>query len=181
LPRRLRFLWIGCLLLSLLFTFTSNPNRSLSFLIPDSVQPWVYSSPLRQWRHGVEARRALQEIPPGASVAASTSLVPPLARREVLVRFPESINYLDRSGRRQPVEWIAADLNWMARYAPAFPQERETLENSLERLVELRGLYAVRAEHEGVVVLQRKGREDAQARTRLEEWILREQKATARP
>jgi hypothetical protein len=121
----------------------------------------------------VEARKALQEIPPGASVAASTSLVPPLARREVLVRFPESIDYLDRSGRRQSVDWIAADLNWMARYAPAFPQEREALENSLGRLVELRQAYGVKRVLDGVVILERSGRQDPAARVALEALITR--------
>jgi len=61
----------------------------LSFLIPDSVQPWVYSSPMQQWQHGQAARNLLQKIPADATVAASTPLVPHLAQREVLVRFPQ--------------------------------------------------------------------------------------------
>jgi len=72
-----------------LFTLSSNPNRSLSWLIPDGIRPWVYSTPWRPWQHEVKARSVLAAIPPGASVAASTPLIPPLADRERLVRFPD--------------------------------------------------------------------------------------------
>jgi len=166
--RRLRAVWTGCILLSLLFTLASNPNRSLSFLIPDSVDPWVHSSPLRQWQHGRQARQALLLIPAGASVAASTPLVPHLAARPVLVRFPESIDYLDRERKRQPVEWIAVDLDWMGRYAPAFRRERQALKESRERLTALRGAYAVKAVRDGVVILQRNGSQDPAARAALD-------------
>ena len=91
-PRQLtqpwRLAWGTALVLSLLLTIGSNPHRSLSMLIPDSVDPWVYSSPTRQWRHGEAARAALDVIPDEGSVAANTSLVPLLAQRRVLVRFP---------------------------------------------------------------------------------------------
>jgi uncharacterized membrane protein len=166
--RRLRAVWSGCILLSLLFTLVGNPNRSLSFLIPDSVDPFVYSSPLAQWRHGAAAREALRLIPAEASAAASTPLVPHLAARPVLVRFPGSIEYLDRQGRRRPVDWIAVDLDWMRRYAPAFRRDREALEDSLERLRDLRGTYAVVAVRDGVVILERGGRPDAAAESALE-------------
>jgi uncharacterized membrane protein len=166
--RRLRAVWAGCILLSLLFTLIGNPNRSLSFLIPDSVDPWVHSSPQRQWRHGREARRALALIPPGASVAASTPLVPRLANRAVLLRFPESIDYLDRERQRRQVEWIAVDLDWMGRYAPAFRKERHALKESRERLNALRGDYAVKAVRDGVVILQRNGSPDAAAAAALD-------------
>jgi hypothetical protein len=166
--RRLRSVWAGCILLSLLFTLVGNPNRSLSFLLPDSVDPWVHSSPQRQWRHGRQARRALALIPAGASVAASTPLVPRLATRPVLVRFPESIDYLDRERQRRQVEWIAVDLDWMGRYAPAFRQERHALKKSRERLNALRQDYAVKAVRDGVVILQRNGSPDAAAATALD-------------
>ena len=41
----------------------------------------------------------LAVIPPQASVAANTPLVPLLARRELLVRFPVNTGYLDRMVR----------------------------------------------------------------------------------
>jgi uncharacterized membrane protein len=165
--RTLRRLWAGCLVLSLLFTVSGNPNRSLSWLIPDSLRPWVYSSPWRQWRHGQQARAVLAQIPAGASVAASTPLIPPLARREVLVRFPDNQAYLDRRGQPRPVDWIAVDLDWLRRYGVAFPRDRRALRKSLQRLEAMQPPYAVRRVEDGVVLLQRGGTVDPDAAARL--------------
>lgn len=165
--RRVRRLWAGCLALSLLFTLSGNPNRSLSWLIPDSVRPWVYSSPLRQWRHGRRARSVLAELPAMASVAASTPLIPPLAQRPVLVRFPRHVAYQDRDGQARPVDWIVVDLDWMRRYAVAFPKQRRDWRLSLKKLAELEGRYAVRRVEDGVVLLQRGGVSDEDARRHL--------------
>jgi len=180
---RLRRLWAACLALSLLFTISGNPNRSLSWLIPDSVRPWVYSVPWRQWQHGREARAVLAAIPPQASVAASTPLIPHLARREVLVRFPEHHGYLDRNGQPRDVDWIVVNLDWLDRYAVAFRRDREALTNSLKRLEDLRGSYAVRQLRDGVVLLQHEGAEDAEARQRLDQLLptLRETLERRRP
>jgi hypothetical protein len=126
---------------------------------------------VEQWRHGATARAVLRQIPAGASLAASTPLVPQLAERPVLVRFPRSIEYLDRQGRRQRVEWIAADLAWMRRYAPAFRRERGELEDSREVFGQLRGEYGVRAFADGVVLLQRNADDDHRARAALERLL----------
>jgi hypothetical protein len=171
--RRLRRVWAGCILLSLLFALASNPNRSLSFLIPDSIDPWVHRNPVEQWRHGIAAREVLRQIPAGAPAAASTPLVPRLAARPVLVRFPRSIEYLDRQGRVRRVEWIAADLAWMRRYAPAFRRERGELEDSRELFEELRGEYGVRRFEDGLVILQR-GADDVPGERQALERFLRE-------
>ena len=50
--RCLRRIWAGAIALSCLFTVTANPNQSLSWMIPDSIQPWIYRNPLAQFRHG---------------------------------------------------------------------------------------------------------------------------------
>ena len=57
--RRLKSIWNGCITLSLIFAIAGNQNRSFSFAIPDSIQPWVYASPIpsainsrRCCRHG---------------------------------------------------------------------------------------------------------------------------------
>ena len=115
-----RLAWGAAISLSLLLTLTSNPHRSLSFLVPTSVQPWVHNSPAEQWSHGAAARRALAVIPPQASVAANTPLVPLLARRELLVRFPVNTGYLDRKGQTQSVDWVAVDLELLEHYGRAF-------------------------------------------------------------
>ena len=107
--RRLRRIWTGCVLLSLLLTLASNPNRSLSFLVPDSFVPWVHVSPLQQWRHGRLARQVLAVIPPEASVAANTPLIPVLSHRQVLVRLPAWHQWQDSEGQRHNVDWVAID------------------------------------------------------------------------
>ena len=154
---RLRLAWGAAISLSLLLTLTSNPHRSLSFLVPASVQPWVHSSPAEQWSHGAAARRALAVIPPQASVAANTSLVPLLARREVLVRFPFNTDYLDRKGRPQSVDWVAVDLDLLERYGRAFAGDWRQLRNSKRWIEEHRQAYRVQSLEDGVVVLQKEG------------------------
>lgn len=169
--RRLRRLWIGCIGLSLLFTLLANPNRSLSFLIPDSVEPWVYSSPARQWSHGASARELVSQIPEGASVAANTPLIPHLAQRPVLIRFPNGVIYRDRRGGNRVVDWIAVDLDWLRRYGVAFSSDRRALQSSLEALASLPEDYGVRAFDDGVVLLQRNQPDVEPARRQLQELI----------
>ena len=156
--RRLRRVWAGCILLSLLFTLASNPNRSLSWLVPDSLQPWVHRSPWQQWQHAQSAHAAIATIPAEASVAANTPLLPHLAARKVLVRYPDHTGYQDRQGQPHPVEWIAVDLDHQQRYAAAFPQEQKALKRSLRllRSSQAQG-YTVQRISDGVVILERNG------------------------
>jgi hypothetical protein len=169
--RWLRGFWTGAVLLSLLFSLTSNPHRSLSFMVPDSVNPWVYRSGVEQWQHAQAARSALALIPPQSPTAATTHLVHPLARRPVLVRFPQSVTYRDRQGQLQSVDWIAADLGRLQRYEVAFNEDRDTLESSLKRFQEIRGSYGVRKVVDGVVILQRGGQDAPGARLALENLL----------
>ncbi|MFN9548476.1 MAG: DUF2079 domain-containing protein [Cyanobacteriota bacterium] len=169
--RRVRAIWAGCLALSLLFTLTSNPNRSLSWLIPDSLSPWLHVSPVESWRHAAAARDVLALLPPGATAAATTHLVPSLAQRQVLVRFPDALTFRDRQGRTQPVDWVVADLNRLQRYAPAFEEDEEVLEGSRERLRAMAGSYGIRNLRDGVVILQRGARDRPGSRQALEAWL----------
>ena len=154
---RLRLAWGAAISLSLLLTLTSNPHRSLSFLVPTSVQPWVHSSPAEQWSHGAAARRALAVIPPQASVAANTPLVPLLARRELLVRFPVNTGYLDRKGQTQSVDWVAVDLELLEHYGRAFAGDWRQLRKSKRWIEKHRQAYRVQSLEDGVVVLQKEG------------------------
>ena len=95
----------------------------------------------------------------------------PLARRPVLVRFPQSVTYRDRQGQLQSVDWIAADLGRLQRYAVAFNEDRDTLEASLKRFQEIRGSYGVRRVEDGVVILQRGGQDAPGARLALENLL----------
>jgi uncharacterized membrane protein len=169
--RRLRALWAGCIALSLLFTLTSNPNRSLSWLMPDSITPWVHVPPAAQWRHAREARQALEIIPAQATVSATTHLVPRLAQREVLVRFPNAITYGDREGRIRPVEWVAADLGRLKRYAPAFNEDRDVLEEAIKRLEAMGDDYGVQVLRDGVVILQRDAPDQTGTREALDRLL----------
>jgi uncharacterized membrane protein len=153
--RRLRSFWIGAMTLSLLFTVSGNPNRSLSFLIPDSVDPWIYSSPASQWQHGRTARRLLRSIPSQDSVAATTPLVPLLAQREALVRFPRSTAYLDRKGERRAVNWIAMDVDHLQTHQKVSNGDREELNRITELLPGLLAAYGIAGIDDGIVLLQR--------------------------
>ena len=157
-PGRLqKLIWRTCIVISLMLTISSNPHRSLSFVIPDSIKPWVYSSPIEQWNHGTAAREALAVIPSQDSVAATTPLVPLLARREVVVRYPFDSAYIDRQGNKQAVEWITADLDWLERYGQAFRGDWKQLRSIQESLSKPLPNYRVQALNDGVVVLQRDG------------------------
>jgi hypothetical protein len=56
----------------------------------------------------------------------------------------------------------------MSRYAAAFRKERVELEASLLRLDDLEGDYGVRRVADGVVILQKGGPDDPQARAGLD-------------
>ena len=173
LNRPWRLAWGSALALSLLLTLSSNPHRSLSMLIPDSVNPWVHSSPHRQWSHGAAARTALSVIPADGSVAANTPLVPLLAQRQALVRFPFNTAYLDRQGEAQDVEWIAVDLDLLERYGVAFRGDWKQLRNSRRWLEEHRDTHTVQAYSDGVLVLQRSGTRHDELEKALDRALLR--------
>ena len=173
LTRPWRLAWGSALALSLLLTLSSNPHRSLSMLIPDSVNPWVHSSPHRQWSHGAAARTALSVIPADGSVAANTPLVPLLAQRQALVRFPFSTAYLDRQGDAQAVEWVAVDLDLLERYSVAFRGDWKQLRKSRRWFEQHRDSHSVQALHDGVVVLQRGGARNEELEERFDQVLAR--------
>ena len=153
--RWLKRLWRTALVLSVLFTVTGNPHRSLSALIPDSVQPWVYVSPWRQLQRGFETRALLHTIPAQASVAAETQLVPLLAERRVLLRFPESHAYTDEQQQTRPADWVVSQPGFNADYAPAFRRNGAWVRRSQAKIQELLadGSYRVhRCDQRGIVL-----------------------------
>ena len=173
LTRPWRLAWGTALVLSLLLTIGSNPHRSLSMLVPDSVDPWVYSSPDRQWRHGEAARSALEIIPADGSVAANTPLVPLLAQRRALVRFPFSTSYLDRSGTAQEVDWIAVDLDLLERYGVAFRGDWNQLRRSRRWIQEHRTSHSVQALKDGVLVMKRGGKRQETLEQALDRAVMK--------
>ncbi|QNJ27384.1 hypothetical protein SynSYN20_03088 [Synechococcus sp. SYN20] len=155
--RRTRLAWGIAISLSLLLTVSSNPHRSLSWIVPDSIKPMVFSSPIQQWRHGQDARQVLRLIPNDASVSANTPLVPLIARREVAVRYPESLHYLDRDKNKRAVDWIAIDLDWLERYSVAFRSDWRELRRIKQELPDQMSDYRVQAIKNGIAVLQHNG------------------------
>ncbi len=160
--RVLRKIWTGCIILSLLFTLTSNPNRTLSWMIPQSIQPWVFRSPIKQWNHGQIAKKAIKIIPSQASVSASNSLVPHLAAREVLIRFPYHIQYQDIEKIVNQVEWIAVDIDEHQRYANVFRNEWEDLQQIIEILDKISVNYSPYFVDDGIAVLRLNGEKNPQ-------------------
>ncbi len=155
--RRTRLAWGIAISLSLLLTVSSNPHRSLSWIVPDSIKPMVFSNPIRQWEHGQDARQVLDLIPQDASVSANTPLIPLIARREVAVRYPESLHYLDRNKNKLSVDWIAVDLDWLERYSVAFRSDWRELKRIQQELPDQMDEYRVQAFKNGIAVLQQNG------------------------
>ena len=165
--RHARLAWGIAISLSLLLTVSSNPHRSLSWIVPDSVKPVVFSSPIQQWKHGQDARQVLQLIPNDASVSANTPLIPLIARREVAVRYPESLHYLDRDKNKLAVDWIAIDLDWLERYSVAFRSDWSELRRIKQELPGQMVDYSVQAIEDGVAVLEREGQRNPELEKEL--------------
>jgi len=55
--------WIGCIGMSILLTYTSNPHRALYFISPYSFQPWVYQSLPVLLGHAANVKKILNLIP----------------------------------------------------------------------------------------------------------------------
>ena len=89
----------------------------------------------------------------------------------VLIRFPKSTHYLDRSGEPQSVDWVVAFPGHYAPLAPVFELERNqqrSIRRELTSLVES-GDYRVVHCRAGTVVLQRASAEiTASAETAIE-------------
>jgi uncharacterized membrane protein len=165
--RRTRLAWGIAISLSLLLTVSSNPHRSLSWIVPDSINPLIFSSPIQQWEHGQDARQALSLIPKDATVSANTPLVPLIAQREVAVRYPESLHYLDRNRNKLAVDWIAVDLDWLERYSVAFRSDWSELRRIKQELPGQMGDYRVQAIEDGVAVLKREGQRNPELEKEL--------------
>ncbi len=150
-----RRLWVICIGLSLFFTTLSNPNRTLYFILPDSVDPWVYTSLTRQWQHVAQTRPLLAQIPPDASVSATTYLVPPLSSRRALLRFPR-LQFCNDDRQATFVDYVAVDLWQLQQYQVAFRHERSTIRDGipiLDRVID-NGDYGVVGFEDGVMLLQ---------------------------
>ncbi len=153
-PTLKRF-WILCISLSLVFTITSNPNRALSFLIPDSFQPSVYVTLPRQWSHVRQIRQFMAQIPPDASVSATSHIVPHLSSRREIVRFPALRLHTD-ARENINVEYVLLDLWQLQQYQVAFTDDRQRLRQMVRVLDRIRDRdrYGMVGFQDGIAFLQ---------------------------
>ncbi|MBE9181749.1 DUF2079 domain-containing protein [Oculatella sp. LEGE 06141] len=152
---RFRQFWLACLTLSLILTIAANPNRSLSALIPDSFQPWVYVSPSRQWQHAQAIRSLMAQIPPDASVSATVYIQPHLSNRRELLIFPQ-LRLENDAGQVVQMQYVIADLWQLEQYQVAFDDDRRRLRSfvpAIERLLNRR--YGLMEMQDGVLLLRR--------------------------
>lgn len=150
-----RRFWVACICLSLLFTFTSNPNRTFYFLIPDSIQPLVYVPLTRQWEHIGQMRSLLAQIPPDASVSATTYLVPHLSGRREILRWP-ALQLRNDAREVVKMDYVIADLWQLQQYQVAFKQDRQLLKESVAVIDKLSGNreYGIIGFKDGVILMQ---------------------------
>ena len=167
-PRKLRpkfrSFWIFCICLSILFTITSNPSRTLSFLIPDSINPLVYVPAPKQWQHVTYIREVLAKIPDDASVSATTYIIPHLSGRREIIRLP-GLEIRNDAGKIEQVDYIIADLWQMEQYQPAFGSDRDALagaSNLINQIVAA-NQYGIIDFADGVVLLQKEVKSDSNA------------------
>ena len=157
----LRRCWMGAISLGLVLTLLANPHRSLSAVIPDSFSPWIYVPPQQMLNRRQAARRAVALVPADASVSADTPLLPLLAEREALIRFPKHVQYLNRDGAVQEVDWVVAFPGYYTPLAPLFRRERKQQRSIRRELAELNesGRYRLVHCQGGAVVLRRQERD----------------------
>ncbi len=148
--------WAACIGLSLIFTLTSNPSRTFYFLIPDSIQPWVYVSLPQQWHHVPQVRRLLAQIPTDASVSATTYLVPHLSSRREILRFP-ALQLRNDAKEVISCDYAIADLWQLQQYQVAFKGDRQLLLDAIKVINQLLSdrQYGIIDYAEGIVLLEK--------------------------
>ncbi|CAD5979154.1 hypothetical protein PCC9214_04473 [Planktothrix tepida] len=153
---KFRRFWLFCIGLSLFFSFTSNPNRTLYFIIPDSIDPWVYIPVTTQWSHVAQFRPLLAEIPPDASVATTTYIVPHLSSRREILRFP-LYQLRNDAGEVISVEYILADLWQLQKYGVAFSGDRNSFNEITQRIEQLTNNkeYGIIDFRDGVILMKK--------------------------
>ncbi len=164
LSQRTKRLWAGCLALSLLFTFTLNPSRTWSFLIPDSVNPWVHLSLTKQWHHAGEVRSLIAQIPADASVSATDNLLPHVSGRRAILRFP-ALQFRNDARAVVSVDHILVDFWQLQQYQAAFSGSRGRLQEwvpLVQSLIDSQQ-YGLVAAMPGVFLLQQGQPNEARA------------------
>jgi uncharacterized membrane protein len=161
---RLRRVWVGCIVLSVLIACLYSPHRVFYFALPDSYRPWVHVPLIRQWQHVGQARSLMQQIPPDASVSATTYLIPPISGRREILRMP-FLHVRNDAHQVVDVDYILVDLWQLQTYQVAFKAERQSLQQVVPLIEQLlaQKKYGVVGLADGVILLKRNTPSDAQA------------------
>jgi uncharacterized membrane protein len=151
-----RQFWGICLVLSVLFTILANPNQAFYFLMPDSFRPWVIVPITKQWERAGIMNEMIRQIPPDASVSATTNIIPQLSSRQKIIR-PPGLLLKDENGQIEEMEFVIADLWRMERYMPIFKPERDRLSKVVPMIDNLirGGNYGVLALQDKIILLRR--------------------------
>lgn len=159
---KFRRFWSFCICLSLFFTFTSNPNRTFSFILPDAIEPWVQIPLIRQWQHVSQVRPLLAQIPANASVAATNTLVPILSSRREILRLP-MLELRNDAREAVKMEYIIADLWQLQSYQPAFRSERRQLREIIPQIDRLSqsGEYGIVGFEDGAILMRQDAASDS--------------------
>lgn len=146
--------WKIAIVLSLLFMLSGNPHRTFSFIIPDSIRPWVFVSLPRQWEHASHIYNVIRNVPKDASVSTTTHLIPQLSTRRTIIRLP-LLEIYDDSNQKIQVEYAVADLWQLKEYSKAFKDSQFYLSKTLPLLEKLvnENQYGVLQVEDGVVMM----------------------------
>ncbi len=178
---KFRRFWIFCIGLSLFFSFTSNPNRTLYFIIPDSVEPWVYVPLTTQWSHVAQFRPLMEQIPTDASVATTTYIVPHLSSRREILRFP-LYQLRNDAGKVISVDYVLADLWQLQKYGVAFSGDRTNLTEITQRIEQLTANkeYGITDFRDGVILMQKGVKSNPEAVKSWENFRKQQQSAESK-
>tara|TARA_Y100001968_G_C19439120_1_gene761508 strand:+ start:507 stop:2141 length:1635 start_codon:yes stop_codon:yes gene_type:complete len=154
--QKFRRFWKISMSIAFAFALIGNPHRSLSAIIPDSVDPWVHVPIDQAFKRGWHTSKLLRTIPKDASISAETQLIPQLAQRRLLLRFPENYQYQDLKGDSYSVQFVISQLRYNGTYAPAFSRQARWVEKSIERMQYLMkdDKYGIKQCNQNAIVLQ---------------------------
>ncbi len=154
-PRLHRF-WIGCIGLSMLLTYTSNPHRALYFISPYSIQPWVYQSLSAQLDHAADLKTVFNSIPKDASISTSGYIVSHLSGRRNIIRL-EVMQMKDEQGKTVDVDYALLDLWQLQQNNLKAPVDRGRVRGGVRFTDEAlrKGAYGIAEVLDGVVLVQK--------------------------
>ena len=122
---------------------------------------------------GVIARKVTKLIPAEASISADTPLLPLVSQREVVLRFPEHVKYLNRKDTIKNVDWVLAFPNYYLPFIPLFKEESSRWQLITHKLKALatEGEYGVKYCEGGVIALNKGVQSSTEAMKCLDESI----------